>query len=137
MNIFTKNTFKPLLTVASSFALAVIATPYLYALDFSVQGGADAVKGNGQPTEIFGDTGIFTTISNTLLFIIGALSVIMIIVGGLRYAISGGNATAVTAAKNTILYAIVGLIVALLAFAIINFVINTFIPGSSVGGTNT
>ncbi len=57
----------------------------------------------------------------------------MIIIGGLRYVVSGGNATAVTAAKNTILYAIVGVIVALLAYAIINFVLQSFTGGTGGG----
>ena len=88
-----------------------------------------------QTPNLFGDTGIFQTITNVLLFVLGAVSVIMIIIGGLRYVVSGGNATYVTAAKNTILYAIVGIIVALLAYAIINFVIGSF-TGSGGGGTN-
>ena len=68
-------------------------------------------------------TGIFTTIVNVLLFLIGAISVIMIIYGGIRYTTSGGDAKNVTAAKDTILYAVVGLVVAILAYAIVNFVI--------------
>lgn len=68
-------------------------------------------------------TGIFTTIVNVALFLIGAISVIMIIYGGIRYTISGGDAKNVTAAKDTILYAVVGLVVAILAYAIVNFVI--------------
>jgi len=101
-----------------------------------VMDGVNAARGDGQPTILFGTGGIITTITNTLLFIIGALSVIMLIIGGLRYVISGGNSTQVTAAKNTILYAIVGLVIAFLAFAAINFVINTLAPGSGSGGTN-
>jgi hypothetical protein len=46
----------------------------------------------------------------------------MLIVGGLRYITSNGDAQGATSAKNTILYAIIGLIVAILAYAIINFV---------------
>jgi hypothetical protein len=56
----------------------------------------------------------------------------MILVGGLRYAISGGNSSAVTAAKNTILYAIIGLVIAFLAYAIIGFIMN-FLTGNSIG----
>ena len=59
----------------------------------------------------------------------------MIIVGGLRYVVSGGNTASVTAAKNTILYAIVGIVVALLAYAIINFVLGSLLPGAN-SGTN-
>jgi len=102
----------------------------------SIMDGVNAARGEGQPADLFGSTGIVTTITNVLLFIIGALSVIMLIIGGLRYVVSGGNSTQVTAAKNTILYAIVGLVIAFLAFAAINFVINTLAPGGTSGGTN-
>ena len=50
---------------------------------------------------------------------------------GLRYILSGGDNKKITDAKNTILYAIIGLIIAVLAFAIVNFVLN------AIGGTVT
>jgi hypothetical protein len=95
--------------------------------------GVNAARGEGQPSQLFGDGSIFTTIVNVLLFIIGALSVIMLIIGGFRYTLSGGNSSNVTAAKNTILYAIVGLVIAFLAFAVINFVLTAVAPGGSGG----
>jgi len=55
--------------------------------------------------------------------VVGAVSVIMIIIGGFRYIISGGDSTGVTAAKNTILYAIVGLVIVIFAQVIVRFVI--------------
>jgi hypothetical protein len=64
---------------------------------------------------------------NILLFIVGAVSVIMIVIGGLRYVLSGGDSNAVNGAKNTILYAIIGIVVAILAYAIVNFVIGQFV----------
>ena len=99
-----------------------------------LQDGINAARGDGVPGALLGDTGIITTITNTLLFIVGALAVIMIIFGGIRYATSAGNASAVTAAKNTVLYAIVGLIIAFLAFAAVNWVLGALIPGSSGAG---
>lgn len=60
---------------------------------------------------------------NTLLFIVGALSVVMIIAAGIFYVISAGDAGKVARAKNTLMYSIVGLIVAFLAFAIVNWVL--------------
>ena len=66
---------------------------------------------------------VFKTITNIMFFIIGAVSVIMLIYGGIRYTTSGGNANNVTAAKNTIIYSIVGLVVAILAYAIVSFVV--------------
>lgn len=100
-----------------------------------VTGGANSARGNNQPGNLFGAGGIFQQITNILLFLIGVLSVIMMIIGGMRYVLSGGNKDAVTSAKNTILYAIVGLIVAILAFAIVDFVIRTF-TNTGGGGTD-
>ena len=68
---------------------------------------------------------IFGNIANFLTILVGAISVIMIIVGGLRYVISNGDQKNVTAAKDTILYAIIGVIVAIVAFAAVQFVTTT------------
>lgn len=89
----------------------------------TVKEGVDCSQGNGQPTDLFGSSGIFTKIINAALFLIGAISVIMLIYGGIRYTISGGDSSAVTAAKNTIMYAIIGMVIALLAYAIVNWVV--------------
>lgn len=72
---------------------------------------------------LFGTNSIFKRIIDILLFLVGAVAVIMIIIGGLRYVLSGGDQAAVKNAKNTILYAVVGLIIAILAFAIVQFVV--------------
>ena len=105
----------------------------------SLQAGVNAARGNGQPDVLFGTggEGIVATVTNIMLFIVGALAVIMIIFGGIRYVVSGGNASAVTAAKNTILYAIVGLIVAFLAFAAVNWVLSAFNPAAGGGSGYT
>jgi hypothetical protein len=116
------------------FNVAFVSTGY--AFDLSITDGASAARGIDQATDLFGASGIFTTISNIMLFAVGAISVIMIVIGGLRYVVSGGNTTNVTAAKNTILYAIVGLVISMLAYAIINFVISSFMSGGVGGGTN-
>ena len=117
-----------------SLIFTVITTPVTYAFSLGMQDGANAAKGIEQVSDLFGTTGIFNTITSVLLFAIGAISVIMIIIGGLRYIISGGNSATVTAAKNTILYAIVGLIVALLAYAVVNFVLTSFSADGFGGG---
>lgn len=122
-------------TVASTFT-AIIASTSSHAFNQGMQEGANAAKGIEHITDLFGATGVFNTITNVLLFVIGAISVIMIIIGGLRYVLSNGDSSNVTAAKNTVLYAIVGLIVALLAYAIINFVLTSFTAGGGGGGTN-
>lgn len=65
-------------------------------------------------------------IVNILLFVVGALAVVMIIVGGLFYVTSQGDSSNITKAKNTILYAVIGLIVSVLAYAIVNWVVDLF-----------
>lgn len=92
--------------------------------------GAEAAKCDECPENLFGDTGIFKQITNVVLYIVGVIAVIMLIIGGIKYVISGGDAKKVTDAKNTVLYAIIGLIIAFLAYAIVNFVI-TSLPSSS------
>jgi hypothetical protein len=116
----------PALTLALSFAAVPFAQPAHAAFDQGVKDGATSAQGKDQSADLFGESGIFRTITNVLLFLIGAVSVIMLIIGGIRYTISGGDSTAVTSAKNTILYAVIGIIVALLAFAIVNFVLTSF-----------
>ena len=100
----------------------------------SIRSGLQAAKGPDQPANLFnGDGAIFSTVVSSMLFVIGALAVIMIIIGGFRYVISGGNASSVSAAKNTILYAVVGVVVALLAYAILDFILRSLGSGTATG----
>jgi len=86
--------------------------------------GAACSQGKSQKESLFGSGGIFTIAANTLIFIVGAVSVIYLIIGGLRYVISNGDSKNVTAAKDTILYAIIGVVVSIISFALVQFVIN-------------
>lgn len=114
----------PVLALGVSFVAPTLLPVDSYAI--TAREGADASKGEEQAATLEGETGVFKTITNVLLFIIGAISVIMLIIGGIRYVVSGGDSSAVTSAKNTILYAIVGIVVALLAYALVNFVLAQF-----------
>ena len=69
---------------------------------------------------------IVQTVINILLIASGIVAVIMIIIGGFRYITSNGDANAATSARNTIMYAVIGLIIAGLAFVIVNFVVTQF-----------
>jgi hypothetical protein len=79
------------------------------------------IAGNDATSKI---NNIVHTIVNLLSALVGIIAVIMIIVGGFRYITSGGNDTSVTAAKNTILYAIIGLVVVALAQIIVRFTLS-------------
>jgi len=115
----------PLMALAVGFASPVAVAADCDASDLTVGSGADCAQGDGTSSSLFGEESIFKSITNILLFLIGAISVIMLIIGGIRYVISGGDQNQVTGAKNTILYAIVGIVVAFLAYAAINFVVDS------------
>jgi len=72
---------------------------------------------------LFGPGGIWNRILNAITFGVGAIAVIVIIIGAVRYGLSAGDQSAVTGAKNTIIYALVALIVAVMANALVNFVL--------------
>ena len=120
-----------LLVPALLLGLSFVATP-AYATGGScddvssgIAGGAECSNSESTPDTLFGDGSIFQTVTNILLFLIGAVSVIMLIIGGIRYVISQGDQAQVTSAKNTILYAIIGIIIAFLAYAAVAFVTNS------------
>lgn len=79
-------------------------------------------KTTGIPSST-GDLGVavahFTSLGLTIL---GALSVIFVVVGGLQYVLSGGNPQKTKQARETILYAVVGIVIAAGAFAIVSFI---------------
>lgn len=77
-------------------------------------------KGEGQVN------GIIKTIVGVLLMAVGAISIIMIVIGGILFALSSGDAQKAAKARSTILYAVVGLIVSVFASAIVNFVFDGF-----------
>lgn len=91
-----------------------------------IGGGSDADQ-SIVPTGVE-NTGLMKTINtavNVVIGIIGMLAVVMIIMGGISFVTSQGDTAKVTKARNTILYGVVGLVVALLAFAIVNFVLSS------------
>lgn len=66
---------------------------------------------------------IIRTVINIFSLIVGVVAVIMIIIGGLKYITSSGESSNLSAAKNTILFAIVGLVIVVLAQVIVRFVL--------------
>lgn len=106
--------FVPVSTVSAAGALDGACT--------GVAAGQSAVCDN----KTANTDGFVKSLVNALLFILGALSVLAIIIGGILFVLSSGNAANVTKAKNTIVFAVIGLIVAFLAYAIVNWVTNLF-----------
>jgi hypothetical protein len=113
--------------------LAVATTAYAQITQPSVNGSL--CKGaNGDFTGTPSTTGcdgtaetsankLVTTIINIISVVVGVVAVIMIIVAGFRYITSGGKQESVTGAKNTILYAVIGLVIVALAQVVVHFVL--------------
>lgn len=102
--------------------VALAAAPAANA-DYSLQGGVDNAQGTGMKGKV-GDTGsLVKDAVNVILWVVGILSVVMLVWGGIKYTTSAGDTNKVASAKNTIIYAIIGLIVSIMAYAIVNFVI--------------
>ena len=72
---------------------------------------------------------LLTKAVNIISAVVGVVAVIMIIVGGFKYITSGGDSNNVSGAKNTIIYAIIGLVIVALAQVIVHFVLNN-VPAS-------
>lgn len=68
--------------------------------------------------------GTLQIIINVVVGVVGFVAVAMIVMGGISFATSQGDTAKTTKARNTVLYGVVGLVVALLAFAIVNFVLS-------------
>jgi hypothetical protein len=83
------------------------------------------LQGNTQNTNDLMAT--INTIINVIIGVIGFVAVVVIILGGVQYTTSAGDPGKVKKAKDTILYGIIGLVVALLAFAIVNFVLSSIL----------
>lgn len=119
---------KIILMVAGLLLVPVLATATVSTGDVSALNLTNAIGDNGQAKgDGVGNASVSTdwvkNVINFLLYAIGVIAVIMIIWGGIKYATSAGDSNKVTSAKNTILYAVIGLIVAIFAFAIVNFVL--------------
>lgn len=114
-------------------ALALFVTPSVKAAeptDAACTGVAVTGVNCGEGEE--GLTSTIEAVINILLFVIGAGAVVMLVIGALRYTLSAGDAQAAASAKNTIMYAIIGIIVAVLAFAIANYIFDQ-VSGEKTG----
>ena len=126
-------------TKLSKVTLGLVASAVAASLAPVVPAGALALpdvfsgpyRGEGQPTDLFGGANaIIPKAINLMLFVVGVLAIFMMIYGGIRYVLSGDN-TRVKDAKNTILYAIVGLVVAILGYAVVNWVVQIVGSGAT------
>jgi beta-lactamase regulating signal transducer with metallopeptidase domain len=118
-------------SVVLSIALLVPAVP-AFAVELNQQaceGIEDSVaceqfnKGKTN-NPLVGPEGIITTAVSVLSIVLGIICVLVIFIAGIRFALSQGNPQSVTNARNTIIYAVVGMVVAAIAQAVVQFVLS-------------
>mgnify|MGYP000502680230 FL=1 len=125
MKIFTKILTAGMLIVG----LLGVFTPVVSAangINICSNGNENSVYCQNKNTGETQVNGIIKTIVGVLLMAVGAISIIMIVIGGILFALSSGDAQKAAKARSTILYAVVGLIVSVFASAIVNFVFDGF-----------
>lgn len=85
------------------------------------------VKEESSRSIIYGDKSLLGKILQTIIYITAAISVVLIVIGGFRYVLSAGDSNGVQGAKNTVMYAAIGLAVAIFAQTIVSFVLTKFL----------
>ncbi|HEV2412507.1 MAG TPA: hypothetical protein VGS28_01735 [Candidatus Saccharimonadales bacterium] len=123
---------------AITFVLAVTAVVQFgglapaYAFDiFGAGGGQSVCKSNPGATVceaqkgggILGKGGVLATLLSVFIYFVAVISVFMMVIGGLRYVLSGGDPSGTKSGKNTIIYGLAGLVIAVFGAAIIQFVL--------------
>lgn len=94
----------------------------------STSSNGDLSGCSGIPKNNLNDNNLMTTLNqiiNVIIGVIGFIAVIVIILGGVQYTTSAGDSGKVKKAKDTIMYGIIGLVIALLAYSIVNFVLSS------------
>lgn len=133
LHIATKNTVRTILTIAAAFfvGLVLLASPVSAQTtpkDSVCEGiGLTAGQTGNTSCAPTGGTQIEDVIAaaiNLISIVVGVIAVIMIIIGGLKYIMSSGDSNNINSAKNTILYAIIGLVIVALAQVIVRYVID-------------
>ncbi len=87
-----------------------------------IESAVNEVGGSENKTDVKGFIG---NIIKTMFFVVGVLAVIVIIFAGVTFVMSAGNSQTIQKAKTTIIYAVIGLIVSILSYAIVNFVVSS------------
>jgi hypothetical protein len=125
-------------------AVSTADTANCDSIQSSISSGVSDASGNssadtndcGQGNDVTtGISGLAAKAVNIFSIVVGVVAVIMIIYGGFKYITSGGDSNNVSGAKNTLIYAIVGLIIVALAQLIVHYVLNTAAGISTTSNT--
>ena len=128
-----KHLFVSLFLVLSSIGIMTNTQGYVVAQSELACQGLEDVSGGGTCGTASGDptvNGVIEFALNLLSFIAGFIAVVMIIIAGLRFITSQGDPSSANGARSALIYAIIGIVIVVLAQVIVQFVLNraTVIP---------
>jgi hypothetical protein len=109
--------------VAVTVSAADPNDPLGKACSSTLDAGTSSACQSTDENPLTGPSGVITTATQVIAMVVGVAAVIMIIIGGFKYMVSSGDPKNIESAKNTILFAIIGLVIALVAQAIVLFVL--------------
>ncbi|MDO8336595.1 MAG: hypothetical protein Q7T74_07545 [Candidatus Saccharibacteria bacterium] len=110
--------FTPIISTAHA------APPVAVNTKDQAQDGVKKAGGTGSGNTANDFTAVIKSVIGIISFLIGLIAVLMIVIAGFRFVTSNGDANTVSSARNTILYAIIGIVIAVMAYAIVNFVLD-------------
>ena len=135
MKTATSTTYNISARIAMYLGVAIVTIALLFTLSTLLSEPAQAINviedTDGKyfeqtKSENIENSGVIENVTNILLFVVGVVAVIAIIIGGIKYTTSNGDASRTKSAKDTILYAVVGLVFAIMAWGIVSFVVGRF-----------
>ncbi len=111
----------------SSLFVSELSTPVLADTTAQIRQGSNAVGGDeagngGNQVKV-----VIKNVIGILSFLVGLIAVLMIVIAGFRFVTSNGDSNTVSSAKNTIIYAVIGIVITVMAYAIVNFVIDNLV----------
>lgn len=112
-----------IVTISVPFATARAIDPFSGVCNGEAVNSA-ACQSRTQENPLLGPNGTLTRVISLIIRFTAVIAVFMLIVGGFRYVISAGDSNSINGAKNTILYAIIGLVVAITGQFIVSFVLS-------------
>ncbi len=112
-----------MLGISSLFATE-LSSPVLADTAQQIRDGANDVADNSDKNSGAQVSVVIKNVIGILSFLVGLIAVLMIVIAGFRFVTSNGDANTVSSAKNTIIYAVIGIVITVMAYAIVNFVID-------------
>jgi hypothetical protein len=111
-------------TYAPTYAASILGNTCSAGGDTSSSSVCTDISSNPNENPVSGNDSLILKIANIISYVAGIAAVIVLVVGGIQFAVSGGDSSKVSSARTTILGAVIGIVIIVLGRAMINFLIS-------------